>query len=79
MCIRDRSYSVPKPTVNRHEEEIQRLIAEVEAKMKLGKKSKIKEEKAHQNTEVNFAETQNFEVIKDDEIKTCLLYTSRCV
>ena len=66
------SYSVPKPTVNRHEEEMQRLIAEVEAKMKLGKKSKIKEEETHQNTEVNFAETQNFEVIKDDEIKTSI-------
>ena len=66
------SYSVPKPTVNRHEEEMQRLIAEVEAKMKLGKKSKIKEEKAHQNTEVNFAETHNFEVIQDDEIKTSI-------
>ena len=66
------SYSVPKPTVNRHEEEMQRLIAEVEAKMKLGKKSKIKEEETHQNTEVNFAETQNFEVIKDDGIKTSI-------
>ena len=66
------SYSVPKPTVNRHEEEMQRLIAEVEAKMKLGKKSKIKEEEANQNTEVNFAETQNFEVINDDEIKTSI-------
>ena len=66
------SYSVPKPTVNRHEEEMQRLIAEVEAKMKLGKKSKIKDEATHQNTEVNFAETQNFEVIKDDGIKTSI-------
>lgn len=66
------SYSVPKPTVNRHEKEMQRLIAEVEAKMKLGKKSKIKDEATHQNTEVNFAETQNFEVIKDDGIKTSI-------
>ncbi len=66
------SYSVPKPAVSRHEEEMQRLIAEVEAKMKLGKKSKIQEEEAHQNTEVNFAETQGFEVIKDDEIKTSI-------
>ena len=65
--LKSESYSVPKPTGNRHEEEMQRLIAEVEAKMKLSKKSKIKEEEMHQNTDVNFAETQTFEVKKEQQ------------
>ena len=54
-------YQVPKPTLSRHEEEMQRLIAEVEAKMKNSKKEKVKtEETPLSNAEVNFAETQDF-------------------
>lgn len=54
-------YQVPKPTLSRHEEEMQRLIAEVEAKMKISKKVKVKtEETPLSNAEVNFAETQDF-------------------
>lgn len=54
-------YQVPKPTLSRHEEEMQRLIAEVEAKMKNSKKEKVKtEETPISNAEVNFAETQDF-------------------
>ena len=54
-------YEVPKPTLSKHEEEMQRLIAEVEAKMKNSKKEKVKtEETPLSNAEVNFAETQDF-------------------
>lgn len=54
-------YQVPKPTLSRHEEEMQRLIAEVEARMKNSKKEKVKtEETPISNAEVNFAETQDF-------------------
>lgn len=64
------SYEVPKPQLSKHEEEMQRLIAEVEAKMKTSKKEKAKsEEDPPQNTEVNFSETQTFEVPKTEEIE----------
>ena len=61
-------YEVPKPQLNKHEIEIQRLIAEVEAKMKSGKKPETKEnEEETQNTGLNFSETQTFEVAKPEE------------
>ncbi len=54
-------YEAPKPTLSKHEEEMQRLIAEVEAKMKNSKKEKLKtEDPPISNAEVNFAETQDF-------------------
>lgn len=54
-------YQVPKQTLSKHEEEMQLLIAEVEAKMKNSKKEKVKtEETPISNAEVNFAETQDF-------------------
>lgn len=54
---------VPKPIVNRHEEEMQRLIAEVEEKMKTSKKNKQKvETEPVQNAEINFAQTESFMV-----------------
>lgn len=62
-------YEVPKPTLSKHEEEMQRLIAEVEARMKNSKKEKVKtEETPISNAEVNFAETQDFiqTVIKEE-------------
>ncbi|UOE41265.1 hypothetical protein MTP09_01065 [Chryseobacterium suipulveris] len=59
---------LPKPAPNRHEEEMQRLIAEVEAKMKAAKKEKVKPvEEPIQNTDINFAETESFVV--DDSNK----------
>ena len=61
-------YEVPKPQLNKHEIEIQRLIAEVEAKMKSRKKPETKEnEEETQNTGLNFSETQTFEVAKPEE------------
>ena len=54
-------YQAPKPTLSKHEEEMQRLIAEVEAKMKNSKKEKIKtEETIVSNADVNFSENQEF-------------------
>ncbi|MDR2207059.1 MAG: hypothetical protein LBE36_12995 [Flavobacteriaceae bacterium] len=47
--------------------EMQKLIAETEAKMKLGKKTEIEEEENEQNHEINFAETQDFSEIKRHE------------
>ena len=61
-------YDVPKPQLNKHEIEMQRLIAEVEAKMKSRKKPETKEnEEETQNTGLNFSETQTFEVAKPEE------------
>jgi len=64
----------PKPAQNKHEEEMQRLIAEVEAKIKASKKPKTQEpEEIYQNTDLNFSETQSFEVSaeknSDEEIE----------
>lgn len=61
-------YEVPKPQLNKHEIEMQRLIAEVEAKMKSRKKPETTEkEEETQNTALNFSETQAFEVAKPEE------------
>ncbi|SFI87228.1 hypothetical protein SAMN05421638_1289 [Kaistella treverensis] len=62
----------PKPARNKHEEEMQKLIAEVEAKMKASKRRKTEEaEEVSQNTDLNYSETQSFEVsaekISDEE------------
>lgn len=63
-------YEVPKPQLSKHEQEIQKLIAEVEAKMKTSKKEKTKsEEDTPQNTDVNFTETQTFEVPKTEDVE----------
>lgn len=62
------NYQVESAKPNRHEEEMQRLIAEVEAKMQLSKKPKteIKEEEFPHNFEINFAE--NFETLNQKPI-----------
>ena len=61
------SYKAPEPQPNKHEIEMQRLIAEVEAKMKAGKKVKPQEKEDEiSNTDVNFSETQNFNVAKPE-------------
>lgn len=58
----------PKPILNKHEEEMNRLIAEVEAKMKASKKTAVKEEnESLKSTEVNFSETQNFDLSESEE------------
>ncbi len=62
-----------KPSTNKHDEEMKRLIAEVEAKMKSKKTSQtakekpIEKEENHDNTEISFAETQSFEPEKTEE------------
>mgnify|MGYP003558223411 CR=1 FL=1 len=61
------SYKAPEPQPNKHEIEMQRLIAEVEAKMKAGKKVKPQEKEDEiSNTDVNFSESQNFNVAKPE-------------
>lgn len=60
----------PKAPINKHEEEMQRLIAEVEAKMKASKKSNETAEKKEEipaNADVNFSETQHFNISKSEE------------
>ena len=58
----------PKQTFNKHEEEMNRLIAEVEAKMKASKKTAAKEEDISlKSAEVNFSETQHFDLSKAEE------------
>ncbi len=59
---------VVKPALNKHETEMQRLIAEVEAKMKASKsQKKSSEEKGEtsKSAEVNFSETQRFDLGKE--------------
>lgn len=64
----------PKPTLNKHEEEMKRLVAEVEAKIKAKKEAQKQQQKeethegedAH-NGEINFAETQSFEIVPKSE------------
>ena len=51
----------PKKALNKHEEEMQRLLAEVEEKMKLLKKDRKKEPEIIQNHDINFSEMQEME------------------
>lgn len=64
-------FEKPKSPPNKHEIEMQRLIAEVEAKMKSAQKdrkpSDQKEEVEHQNFDVNFARTESFFVENVDD------------
>ena len=58
----------PKQSFNKHEEEMNRLIAEVEAKMKASKKTAVKQEdESLKSAEVNFSETQNFDLSESEE------------
>ncbi|UOU99489.1 hypothetical protein MUU74_05895 [Chryseobacterium daecheongense] len=64
----------PRSTINKHEEEMRRLIEEVEKKMKAKKETSSEKEVAEpeiQSHDINFAETQSFEVVSEqkDEIK----------
>lgn len=57
---------------NKHEEEMQRLIAEVEAKMKASKKARpqVSEDRTANQTETNFENVQEFIISEDPEEKT---------
>lgn len=62
----------PKQTPNRHEEEMKRLIAEVEAKIKAKKQSQPDDKKVVEDEpisfETNFAETQGFTLEKIEDL-----------
>ncbi|ACU06553.1 hypothetical protein FIC_00077 [Flavobacteriaceae bacterium 3519-10] len=60
--IQPEAYTVPKAVPNKHEEEMQRLIAEVEAKMKTRKKQTQPEEETVNDTGLDFADVQDFAV-----------------
>lgn len=56
---------IPAPVSNKHEEEMQRLIAEVEKKIKEKKASQIENEPVEEqteSTEISFSDTQDFVV-----------------
>lgn len=60
--ISPEKYEAPKPQFNKQELEMQRLIAEVEAKVKASKKQINKEVEVIENTDINFSNTQEFNV-----------------
>lgn len=63
------NYEVPKPQLNKHEIEMQRLIAEVEAKMKSRTATKTEvHEQEKPNTDLDFSETQNFDIVKPEDV-----------
>ena len=70
--------------ISKQEEEMQRLIAEVEAKMKAAKKDKTAKptQEIITNTDINFSETQTFEVekvqeeVEEDEVKSEIIEKS---
>ena len=61
--IQAENYEIPKPQLSRHEEEMQKLLAEVEAKMQANKKPKpqIREEEIPENNDINFSENYDKE------------------
>lgn len=68
--IKEEFKEVPKSTLNKHEEEMNQLIAEVEAKMKASKKQKTNStetDETSKSADVNFSETQSFAFSKSDE------------
>ena len=67
---------VEKPALNKHEAEMQRLIAEVEAKMKASKSQKKPSEEKDEtpkSAEVNFSETQSFDLEKAADKKPAVI------
>ncbi|WP_373709122.1 hypothetical protein [Kaistella sp.] len=67
---------VEKPALNKHEAEMQRLIAEVEAKMKASKsqkKSSAEKDETPKSAEVNFSETQSFDLEKAADKKPAVI------
>lgn len=67
---------ISQPEFNKHEEEMRRLIEEVEKKMKASKELPVEEEKTETETvshDINFAETQEFNMdsgsVKEEDAK----------
>lgn len=57
------TYKVPKATTDKNDEQMKRLIAEVEAKVQRTKKEPTdKEEETVHNNDVNFSDVQSFEI-----------------
>lgn len=69
------NYTAPKPQLNRHEEEMKRLIEAVEAKMRNNKsKKKVSEveEDSLGSTEINFSENQPEEVVNQPKAEAVI-------
>lgn len=65
----EKHYEVPKPVLSKGEIEMQKLIAKVEAKMKMSKKEKVPEEEPAPNKDLNFSETQSFEISSGNDLE----------
>lgn len=73
--VESQSFKPQQPAVNKHEEEMKLLIEEVERKMREKKKNAVSEdqtsssiEKEEKSEEINFSETQSFNVETEEEI-----------
>ena len=73
--VESQSFKPQQPVVNKHEEEMKLLIEEVERKMREKKKNAVSEdqtsssiEKEEKSEEINFSETQSFNVETEEEI-----------
>ena len=58
----EEKYTAPEPQWSKQELEMQRLIADVEAKMKASKKEKVSETEPIHNHDLNFSENQKLDV-----------------
>lgn len=56
------SYKLPESKLSKQEEEMRKLIAAVEAKMKASKKEITKETDITENSDINFSRTQEFKI-----------------
>lgn len=64
--------NAPQPGINKYEEEMRRLIEEVEKKMKAKKEASPEKEEAEpeiQSHDINFAETQSFEIVSEQKVE----------
>ena len=59
---------LPKVSIHKHEDEMRRLIEEVEKKMKAQKKQDFVEQEEEIGSEVSFAETQDFHIGEEQKI-----------
>ena len=63
------SYKLPQPKLSKQEEEMQQLIAAVEAKMKASKKEITKETDITENSDINFSRTQEFKIEGSNKVE----------
>ena len=63
------SYKLPQPKLSKQEEEMQQLIAAVEAKMKASKKEITKETEVTENSDINFSRTQEFKIEGSNKVE----------